>query len=379
MTDIVPVERNGALEIRSNQTTFTRGQIAVLESKGLGGVDQADLYALLHTAQRHDLDPLSAKPDIIATTRKVKEKRANDKGVLVEVEKLRATFIVTIPGLTKLASRTGRYIGAEFFWCGPDSQWTDVWLDDDTPPAAARCIVHYYDNRGVERQQSNVVKWSERAQWQDEWVYDEDKRKNIKTGSKTLRSTWGTMPSEMLANGAFRKALNLSFPGLFDTLHNDVNELNVRAAESTGGAVTALTTTVVHTPRIPVDRLLDELEGNYTEPSEPVPTYATITVEPERSGFTNSITKAQIGRIKMLQRELNLSDERYRARLADLYGVSTSKDLDFDQAAELISRLEVQLTRVQNTESTGNETAPAAEQTTITIDEDTGEVHQDEE
>ncbi|MEG8946624.1 regulatory protein GemA [Rosettibacter firmus] len=50
------------------------------------------------------------------------------------------------------------------------------------------------------------------------------------------------------------------------------------------------------------------------------------------------INKAQIAKIHALKSQLKLSDEEYSAALGS-YGVTTSKDLSYEQASDLIKKL----------------------------------------
>jgi len=51
------------------------------------------------------------------------------------------------------------------------------------------------------------------------------------------------------------------------------------------------------------------------------------------------VTKRQIKKIHTLKSRLNMSDEEYRLRLSD-YWVNTSKNLSYEEAEDLIQRLE---------------------------------------
>jgi hypothetical protein len=57
----------------------------------------------------------------------------------------------------------------------------------------------------------------------------------------------------------------------------------------------------------------------------------------------------QVTRIQILKRELDLSDEQYRAGLAK-YGVTSSKDLTTEQAAEVVERLSAALAKKKSSQ-----------------------------
>jgi hypothetical protein len=59
---------------------------------------------------------------------------------------------------------------------------------------------------------------------------------------------------------------------------------------------------------------------------------------PEKNN-NNKASEAQVKKISILRRELNLDDSVYREQLNNLYNVNSSKDLSVSQAANLIEKL----------------------------------------
>jgi hypothetical protein len=99
------------------------------------------------------------------------------------------TLQIGIDGYRVLAARSGQIeaIG-EALWCGPDGQWTDIWLAK-TPPVAAKIPVW---RRGAAHPTWGKAHYEEYVQ--------RDKNGN-------LQGQWRTMPANQLAIAAERAAL----------------------------------------------------------------------------------------------------------------------------------------------------------------------------
>jgi phage recombination protein Bet len=171
----------GALAVRGDQQDWNEMQRAALAQIGVAEAPRGDQLVLLHVSQRMGLDPFNKEIYMIGRWDPAAQKK-------------KWTIQVGIDGFRSKSEEHSQYAGVgDAEWCGPDGQWTDVWVGDD-PPTAARFTVYRKDQPKPTRSVA---------------LYKEYVQKNAQ-GKPTQR--WATAPADQLAKCAEAKARRTAFP-----------------------------------------------------------------------------------------------------------------------------------------------------------------------
>jgi phage recombination protein Bet len=262
------------------QADFTAQQIDLIKQTVMRGASDLEFNTFINVCKAKRLDPL---------TRQIYAIKPHSGAWQI---------FASIDGLRVIAERTGKYGGqTEPYWCGPDGEWRDVWLENE-PPSAAKV--------GVWKQGYDHPTWGVAT------------FKSYGTGKK---SNWLSMPDVMLAKCAEALALRKAFP-------HDLSGLYVREEfvdQETGEITDA-----------PVAR---EKAPQRTQPQS----NGAKVIEPTPIAAGNKATKGQINRIVALFDELEYPNDQRRPTLAQLVSQPDPTKLTKGQADKVIAALEMEL------------------------------------
>lgn len=237
---------------------FTPEQYDIITNTICAGGTKEQVGLFIAVCNRTGLDPFAKQ--IYAVIRKTK----NGPQMAIQVG---------IDGYRLIAERSRDYAGQDApEWCDEEGHWTDVWLDDNKPPAAAR--VRVYRN-GHQVPTVGVAKYKEFVQYENEW--GQENGRNVIVGRKPT-AMWRDMPANQLAKCAESQALRRAFPNDLADISTDF-EFEAEARDVTPAeAKVSIAKPPIQQPQRRKD--VDE-QGEMIEPPPPDPEPDYETVEGE--------------------------------------------------------------------------------------------------
>jgi len=185
---------------------LTGPQLALIQRTVAKDTNQTEFDHFMHTASHLGLDPLRKQILCVVFNKNNAEKR-------------NMTIIVPQDGLRVIAARQKDY--------GPSRDEPEIEYDPDlkgplNPNGIVRAKVTLWKLYADGWQPVvGVSYWEEFAAYEDEWAYDPEQNKRVKTGKQTLADNWKRMGRVMIAKCATCQALRAGWPEDFSGVYGE--------------------------------------------------------------------------------------------------------------------------------------------------------------
>jgi phage recombination protein Bet len=292
-TELATTPHGNALAVTDEAGYWNDQQLAALRQLGVDRASNGDLAVFHHVCQATGLDPFARQIYMIEREGKQTIQTGIDGFRLVarrSVDRTKETLSIGAPE-----------------WCGPDGQWTDVWLHSE-PPAAARVVV-----RRGNGEFPAIALWRE---------YVQTKRNG------EITRMWATRPAGQLAKCAEALALRKAFPQDLSGVYTDDEMAHSQVVE--GAVVQAQQHRRV---------TASDLTGDAPPPDEP----PAVDQSEHTAG---SITKAQLTKLHTVLTNVGMGGPTNRDEALAYYErvtgreVESSKELSRWEASQIIEDLQ---------------------------------------